>query len=239
MSYTALEVITGAYYTSGIVARDFQTVDGSQVNDGLNVLNDILEFKAVEFDMVPYVTQYGFNTIPNQETYFIPNLIQISTMSFFLAQVRYAMLQVPRDEYWGCSRANNISSLPFTYNVERAYVNGVSGANVSMYFFPNQVYLMQIEGIFGLTQCDLYQDLSLVYDRFYITYLKYSLAKRLCVEYNYDVPAGVAGLLSDYENTISKRSQQLDLRNTCISTLSSNSALSYAQINLSPGWSPS
>ena len=234
MSYTAFEVITGAYYTSGIVARGFQEPDGSQVNEGLDLLNDILEFKTVELDMVPYFTKYSFTAVPNQQTYFIPNLIQADTLTFFLDTVRYQMTQIQRDQYFGTSRAENIASLPFTWHLERTK----GGANVSLYFLPNQAYPMELLGIFGLTSCDLYQDLSLTYDRFYITYLKYSLAKRLCVEYNYDVPAGVMNLLSDYENAISKRSQQLDLTNTCISTLSSNTALSYGQINLSPGWVP-
>lgn len=332
MSSTVLDVINGAYYTAGVVARDFQGVEGSQLNDGLNFLNDILADKTVEIDMIPYYSQYDSVTIPGQQTYFIPNLIELETLVFFLNSVRYQMTEIPRSLYFGTGRAENISSLPFTYHVERCF----GGANIYLYFLPETSYAIQAWGLFRLAEVNINQDLSsklataalgqvtvtsggtltpgqlvingvdltgtyataqlltnainavpsvvaslisnqltlnsnlpialstsgigtvtntvtfqnfstlmgpinetflsIALDRFYISYLKYALAVRICTEFAITIPMGVNEQLTKYENMISKRSQQLDLRNTCISTLGSNSTLSYAQINLSPGW---
>jgi hypothetical protein len=76
-------------------------------------------------------------------------------------------------------------------------------------------------------------------DRFYINYLKYALAVRLCNEFDYVIPPGVDKQLLKYEQMISKRSQKIDLRNTIVSTLSSNNmAINYAQVNIGRGWAP-
>ncbi len=91
-------------------------------------------------------------------------------------------------------------------------------------------------GLFGLTEVTLFVDLLLVYDQFYINYLKYALAERICINYDYDVPANVAKQLEWYQGVISKRSQQMDLKMQKTSTLMGGSALNYAQINLGRAW---
>jgi len=234
MTYTVTELITKAYYASGIVGREFETVDGSQIEDGLSFLNDILGEKRAENGMIPYNTSTQFNTVVGQEVYNIPNLIQVDTMTFVKDSVRYPMVQVQRDQYQGAGRANNITSLPFTFNVERL----LGGANVSMYFLPDEIYTITIHGLFDLASVALNQDLELTLDRFYITYLRYALADRLCTEFDYDAPASVMIKLDKMESTIKKRSQQLDLRMKKISTLTNQASLSYAQVNLGGGWYP-
>jgi hypothetical protein len=73
-------------------------------------------------------------------------------------------------------------------------------------------------------------------EQFYISYLKYRLADKLCAEFDYELPTGVQKQLEKYEMMISKRSQQLDLRMEKISTLTGQNSLNYAQINLGRGW---
>lgn len=338
MTYTVIKLITNAFYASGIVSRNFQTVTGSQLNDGLDFLNDILADKTIEKDMVPYFTKYEFFAVAGQEKYFIPNLESMETLVFFINNVRYQMRSLDRKVYFGSSRADNINSLPFNWHLERCF----GGANLYLYFKPQTNYPMQMWGTFRLASVVLNQnlnsnqgsanlgvatvggtgllspgelvvnnvDLAGTYanvtalvnyintgvipfvtaqiigtqfmlfayqganinvattgsvgftnfitfsafstqygplnetfmpqglDQFYINYLKFSLADRLCTEFNFEVPPGVAKQLLQYQLWISKRSAPLDLNQTKISSFSSGSTLSWGSINLGLGWQP-
>lgn len=343
MVYTVANLITDAYYISGIVSREFETVSGQQGSVGLAVLNNILTDKAIEKDMIPYYTKYTFNAIAGQETYFIPNLEELDTLVFFLNSVRYQMREVDRIAYRGNSRANNVTSLPFNWNLERC----LGGALLSLYFFPDRNYPMEAWGLFRLLEVTMNQDLSFtgvnaelgtitifgtapaagiltvgqlvingidlagIYntaqafvnhintgiipnvtatyiagkvtltttvpnsqimvstvggvdplsglnfanfsllgaaqtenfysrglDQFYISYLKFALADRLCTEYNFLVPAGVVKQLEQYQRWISKRSGGLDLSMQKTSTLTDRNPLNYGQVNLGKGWVP-
>lgn len=232
MAYTTLQLINNAYYESGIVSRGFETVGGQQANDGLQFLNDLIADKTVENGLIPYYEQYDFNGVIGQEKYFIEDLISIDTFVFFIDTVRYQTENRARREYFGSSRADNIQSLPGSWHMERAF----RGANLYIYFKPDQNFPMTIWGQFRLQQVVINQDLSLTLDRFYINYLKFDLAARLCAEYNYSVPPGVAKALANYEDTISKKSGPMDLRLIKLSSLQRRGSINYAQVNLGHGW---
>lgn len=234
MPYTVLNLINNAFYTSGIVARDFQTVSGAQESVGLELINEILTEKVVDNEMIPYTTRTTFNGVVGQQTYFIPNLIELDTLVFFLQSVRYQMQQVQRVNYFGTPRAENINSLPVIYHVERA----LGGANIYVYFFPDQTYLFEAWGLFGLTKVAINQDLELTLDPFYVSYLKYALSDRLCTNYSYDCPSQVQKQLKWCEMNIAKRSQQMDLTMQKTSTLQRPVGFSWAQVNLGHGWVP-
>ena len=232
MSYTVTKLINNAFYTSGIVAREFQTVSGTQFQEGLDYLNEILGDTRAADDMLSYYTKYTFTAVPGQEKYTIPNLIEVDSLTFTLDTIRYQMNPTQRIEYFSTPRANNISSLPLMYHVERK----LNGADLYMYFLPEQAYPMELWGLFGLTNVALNDDLLLTYDQFYINYLKYMLAQRICVNYDYDVSVKLRDQVKYYEGIISKQSQQMDLKIQKISTLVSGQALSYGQINLGKSW---
>lgn len=232
MAYTVTQLVTGAFKSSGIVAAEFETVSGDQFQDGLLYLNDLLGEKRVENNMLPYYSEHVFNAVIGQEEYFIENLIQVVTATFDLNSVRYQMNQIQRDQYFGATRANNITSLPFSYHVERQK----GGANFYLYFLPDKTYPITLWAQFDLQTVTATQDLELIFDRFYITYLRYALAARICSEFDYDIPSGVQKNLDKYESIISKKSQQLDLRMKKSSTLGSEGNLNYAQVNLGQGW---
>lgn len=239
MPYTVSDLISKAYYLSGIVSKDFETVSGPQFAEGLDCVNDILGDQTSDKSMIPYFTTQNFNGIIGQERYFIPGLIEATSLVFFLSTVRYSMNQIDRDSYFGLPRAETIESLPFTYHVERAFdpILMEAGANIYVYFLPNQAYLFQIWGKFALTSVALNQDLSLTIDRFYINYLKYQTAQRLCNDYNYEVPPSISVQLAEYEMQISKRSAIIDLSCRKVSTLNeTDTQINYAQVNLGKGW---
>lgn len=232
MAYTTLQLINNAYYESGIVSRGFETVSGPQANDGLQFLNDLIADKTVENGLIPYYQEHNFNAVTGQEKYFIEDLIEIDTFVFYIDTVRYQTENRARREYFGSSRADNIQSLPGSWHMERCF----QGANLYIYFKPNQNFPLTIWGQFRLQQVVINQDLSLTLDRFYINYLKFDLAARLCAEYNYTVPPGVATELKKYEDNISKKSGPMDLRLVKLSSLQRRGGINYAQVNIGHGW---
>ena len=232
MAYTTLQLINNAYYESGIVSRGFETVSGQQATDGLQFLNDLIDDKTVDNGLIPYYTEYDFAAVIGQEMYFIPNLINMDTFVFFIDTVRYQTQNRGRREYFGTSRADNIQSLPGSWHLERCF----GGANLFIYFKPDQNFPLTIWGQFRLQEVALNQDLSLTLDRFYINYLKFDLANRLCAEYNYSVPPGVAKALNKYTIDISKKSGPMDLKLLKLSSLQRRGGINYGQVNLGHGW---
>lgn len=232
MAYTTLQLITNAYYESGIVSRNFETVSGQQAQDGLMYLNDLIQDKTVDNGLIPYYLEYDFAAVIGQEKYFIPDLISVDTFVFFIDTVRYQTENRARREYFGSSRADNIQSLPGSWHLERCF----GGANLFIYFKPNAAYPLTIWGQFRLNEVVINQDLSLTLDRFYINYLRYELAIRICAETNYSVPPGVQKAFNKYENMISKQSGPIDLNMIKLSTLQRRGSINYGQVNLGHGW---
>lgn len=232
MPYTTNQLITSSYYAAGVVSREFETVSGGQIADGLTWLNNIITEKTVDEGMVPYETTSTLVAVTGQEAYSIPNLIQIDTLVFYLDAVRYAMKYEKRNAYFGSSRVENVQTLPFEWYFER----GFGGGTLYIYFKPDRNYPMEIHGIFRMASVALFQDLSLTLDEFYTTYLHYALADRICAEYAYETPVNVIRQLAKYEAFIDKKSRTLDLRLQKTSTLQNRGSLNYGFINLGKGW---
>lgn len=184
MAYTALQLITRAYYLSGVVSREFQVPSPPEVEDGLYLLNALLDVKGSDLRLIPYYQYYTFNTVIGQEMYTIPNLLAVDTMTFNLGSVRYSIRECTRGEYFATARVDNINSLPFQYRIERQ----LDSANVYLYFWPSQIFVMNLWAKFGLTDVTLTTDLTTIYDTYYIEYLRYALAEYICCEYGQSFP---------------------------------------------------
>ena len=86
MAYPVTKVITEAYFDSGVVARQFEELQGYQLNDGLDWLNQVLGDKAMDTGDIPYITtQYPLIAVAGQEKYFIPNCISIDVITFYIS----------------------------------------------------------------------------------------------------------------------------------------------------------
>jgi hypothetical protein len=233
MAYTALQLITRAYYLSQVVSRDLQTITGSQTSDGLYLLNAILDSKGSDLREIPYYQEYDFPFIQGQELYKIPGLLTVDSMTFNIGPVRYAMWEESRVGYFGQYRIDNVQSLPFQYRVERT----LDGANVYVYFVPNQAYLAKIWGKFSLTEVALNTDLSLLYDFFYIEFLRHELALFIANEYGATLPDGVMQQYKILEKKVMDVSPpDLSLHNQ--NYFGNEPGLSWGVINLSGGWLP-
>lgn len=234
MAYTVTKLITNAWYLSGVVARVFETVSGDQISDGLDMLNDLLGMQSANFGLVPYYTVYNFTAVAGQEAYVIPNLLEIDTLTFNIGPVRYSMLEQNRTMYFGSGRVDNISALPFNYHLER----GLNEATIYVYFLPADNYPMTLVGKFGLNQAALNTDLLTIYDRFYITYLRYALTEYICGEYNVAFLPENEKKLRALENQINNSIAPLDLTIQKVSTLAGKNGINWGDVNIGRGWRP-
>lgn len=238
MSYTVTELITRAWYLSGVVSRDLETVDGDQLNDGLQMLNSLLSFKTANQRLIPYYQEYQFPTIIGQESYFIPNLILCETLTFELSTQRFSMALKTRQQYFATCRADNVNSLPYIYHLERTFQGGQSGSLLFMYYFPDQIYPFTLWGKFALANVTLSQDLSLTLDQYYIEYLRYALAEYMCQEYNIEFQPQNSKKLSEFERIIFDISP-IDFTNRRQTLFQKGASLNYADYNIGKGYRPS
>lgn len=184
MAVTATDLISRAFYLSQVVSRELQTVSGSQITDGLYLLNALLDFKSTDTRLIPYYVRSTFNFVQGQEKYNIPNLLMIDAITFNIGQVRYSMTEMTRDQYFSTPRVDSIQSLPFSYRSERV----LGGTDIYFYFLPPGNYVVNLSGKYGLTEVNLQTDLTTVYDLYYIEYLRYALAEYICADYGATFP---------------------------------------------------
>lgn len=234
MAYLTNELVSNAYYIANIVSREFETPTGQQLTDGLLVLNDLLADKSANNSMVSYSTKYEFDAVAGTSEYYVPGLIYADTLTFFIDSIRYQTRNQQRQDFFGSFRATDIQSLPFNWHAERV----LDGTNIYLYFVPNTAYPVEIWGSFSLSSVTQFQDLSLTLDRYYINFLKFELAVRLCTEYGYTVPPKVQQQLEEYYRWINSSTNTVDLKMQKLSGLSGGTAINYALVNLSGGWVP-
>lgn len=260
MAYTAQQLITRSWFLSGIVARNLQIPTGDQIYDGLQMLNDLLNFKQIETDLIPYWQYITFNATPQQEYYFLPYVASIEASTFNINVVRYPMVSTSRTNYFGSSRVDNIYTLPFSWNYERA----VGGGTFGMYFIPDQPYPIKMKVKIFLVDVTLQTDLQNVtesftnpynvpnytpysfinngiqgYDTSYIEYLRYSLARFMCSEYGIMFNPESEKIYQSYVRKLMYMDPP-DLTGKKLSILyaDSNPGYSWADVNIGRGWRP-
>ena len=237
MAYPASTLITRSWYLSGIVARNLQGVTGDQLNDGLILLNALLDFKQIETDLIPYWTYNQLLvTNPQQEVYFIQNCAEIQSLTFNYSDVRYSMQKLGAYEYFGSPRVNNIFTLPFNYHFDRQK----GGGNLYLYFIPDNNYPLNLYGKFFLTDVSLNTDLTTIYDTSYIEYLRYGLANYMASEYGILFNPESASILKKMERKLMYvMPPDLIMRKSSILTSDHAGALNWGQVNIGRGWFPS
>lgn len=249
MAYTAQELVTRAWYLSGIVARNLQVPTGDQINDGLQMLNDLLNFKQIEVDLIPYYTYIEMPAVPNQEFYFLPYVALVESLTFNIGPVRYPMDATSRQHYFGSSRVDNISTLPFNWNYNRSQGGGYLG----LYFLPDSNYPLKMMVKIFLVDVTLQTDLTNVsevvpytfvnatnqgYDTSYIEYLRYSLAKYMCSEYGIMFNPESEKILTSYQRKLMYM-EPPDLSMIKSSILTEGQGYNWGDANLGRGWRPS
>jgi len=239
MAFTTRQLIIEAYYLSGIVSRTLETVTGDELNDGLDRLNDFITIKGADTKLIPYYTEINANFIAGQEIYFIPNLVEIDTLTFFLpnpssspqATIRFQMEELSREEYFAVPRAENIKTLPYIYHLERIY----GGSNLYVYFLPDKPYAYQMWAKFALLATDFNQDLALIYDEWYMAYLKYGLAIWLCEYRSVQPPSAVVKTFDAMEQKLTTMGV-IDFTHRKLQYFKHGGGLTWADVNYGHGW---
>lgn len=233
-AHTVKMLITEAYYLSGIVARELQQLSGDQLIDGKRCLNQLLSLKTIDNALIPYHSTYSFSTVAAQESYFIPRLIEIETLTFFINNVRFPTRDTGRQYYFGTAKAP-VQALPYYRHIEKCK----GGANLFLTFTPDKVYPMILWGKFSLSEItDENEDLGLIYDEFYLMYLEYALAELICSKYNIAFQPQAAQKLSELEQLL-RNVSPVDVSCTKVSTLQAKPLhINYADVNLGKGWRP-
>jgi len=260
MTYSAQKLITRSWFLSGIIARNLQVPTGDQSTDGLAMLNDLLNYKQIETDLIPYWQYITFDAVSTQEFYFLPYVAEIETSTFNIGPVRYPMVTTSRTNYFGSSRVDNIYTLPFSYNYER----GVGGGTFGMYFIPDQPYPIKMKAKIFLVDVTLQTDLQNVtesftnpyniptytaytfinngiqgYDTAYIEYLRYALARYMCSEYGVSFNPQSEQIYQAYRRKLMYMSPP-DLSGKKLTILNSDRAAGYnwGDVNIGHGWRP-
>ena len=249
MPYLAQDLITRSWFLSGIVARNLQVPTGDQIYDGLQMLNDLLNFKQIETDLIPYWTYIELPLVANQEYYFLPYVAAIESATFNIDVVRYPMDYVSRRNYYGTSRVDNISTLPFSWNYNRS----LGGGNMALYFKPESNYPMKMMVKIFLVDVTLQMDLTNLteivpytfinssnqgLDTSYIEYLRYALAQYMCSEYGVLFNPESEKILTSYKRKLMYMSPP-DLSTIKTSILTEGTGLNWGDINIGKGWRPS
>lgn len=248
---TAQELITRAWYLSGIVARNLQVPTGDQISDGLYLLNALLDFKQIETDLIPYWTYIELNAIPRQEFYFLPYVAAIQSLTFNLGPVRYPMNNVSSTNYYGSSRVDNISTLPFSWNYNRA----LGGGNLGLYFKPDRSYPLKMmvklflvdvqltTNLADITECVPYRFINNAnqgYDSSYIEYLRYALARFMCSEYGVLFNPQSEKIFQSYQRKLMYiEPPDLSVKKTTILAASEQVGYNWGDVNIGRGFRPS
>ena len=250
MAYTARKLIERAWFLSGIVARGLQVPTGDQINEGLFMLNALLNFKQIEIDLIPYYTYISMDLAQDEEFYYLPYVAAIESATFNVDVVRYPMQPTTRVNYYGSARADNVQSLPFNWNFNRC----LGGGNLAVYFKPQSDYTMKMMVKLFLVDVTLDTDLTDIsesvpytfinssnqgYDTGYIEYLRYALARYMCSEYGIMFNPESEKIFRTMERELMYVSPP-DLTNVKASILNANriNGLTWAQINLGRGFQP-
>lgn len=233
MAYLTTKLLTNAWYLSGWVSRQFETVSGAQLSDSLGWLNALIAAKAIDGRLIPYYREEEIELEQGTQKYFIERLLEAQAITFNQQTVRFATKRMGRKAYFGTARVDGVQSLPFTVRAERT----LGGTDLYFYYLPDSDFPAKIFGKFALESVTRTEDLEEKLEPYYIDYLKYLLAYRICQENNVAFPPDNKAYLEKFESQLVDVSG-FDLSVTKSSTLQKQTGMNWAYVNF-PGWTPS
>lgn len=233
MPYTALQLISDAFFDSGIRDATFNVPSAEDNQRGLRALNQILNLTSVNLDYIPYYTRGTFTATGGVSEYTLQNVYLIDLLTFNMSQVRYNSRYLTRFEFFGTNRANNIQSLPLTYTFERT----LNGIKIYLYPIPDQTYVFDYSAKQKLTNPDYATDLTQYFDDYFIQYLEFETALLLCSKYGASPPPLIAERVSELRRVIMTPSP-VDMTSRTTNLLGSGVSPNWAQITIGKGWAP-
>lgn len=221
MATTSLQVITDAYYLSNVVSQQFQTITAYQGKQGLRLLNQVLQDKTIQQGLVPFYEPYDFTLSTGVQSYFIPNLINGDTFTYFVDQNRFPAERIGRMDMFGSFLPYGANSLPTFWNFQPT----LNGTTLTLMLPPDRDYPAQIYGKFMFQNVTYTQDLELGLPGYYIGFLTFDLARRLGMANSQPVSAEVETEWQRYVDHIESQTAPVDY------TYQKKSQFSMVQIN--------
>ncbi len=213
---TVTELITKAWNLSGIVAAQAETVSGDQLKEGLDHLNDFLALQNANSRIIPHTRVQQLTCVAHSEELFVEHLLSLDSLTLTEEKPSCYLLQslplLGRKDYFN----QNYPSFLRFYHLEKTK----GGSLLFLSPTPDKAYSLKLVGKFGLTEVNPNDDLSAIFDRDYLLYLRYGLADYLCDLYNH--PFSAKGKLKEIERRLLDASP-LDLSMEKISMFHSGS----------------
>lgn len=224
------ELITRAYYLSNVVGREYETVNGSQITDGLNLLNEMLaSFSASQY-IIPYDSHTVVASTPGISSFTVNNLVSCEDVTFKIDTTIYRMYQMTKRQYYGDFRVE-VDSLPYAYYPERV----VSGTKINLYYMPtDSVDSFTVTGKYALNDVALADELNSTVGSVYQPFLIYSLAEWIGNFYQMPIKPNVQAKLKELTRQI-KEMVPPDFSYKIQTTLSKQPGFNYAIQNFG-GW---
>lgn len=228
------ELIAIAYYLGGIVARRYETIDGTQSTDGFRILKNILQQKSANGNEIPYYQHTQIAATANVGEYLLEGFVMVEDTTFNISTVRYPAYRVSRDVFWSTARAENVSALPFIWYTERV----LDGIKLYVYFNPTaQIDFFTVTGKAKLSDITQDTEMDTIMDDYYQVYLQYELASWLCDFNQRPFPASSEMRLRKVRKDIQNLNPP-DMSSIIVNVFDKDDSINYPQINLSPGWVP-
>ncbi|HEY2567191.1 MAG TPA: hypothetical protein VGH95_05770 [Candidatus Aquirickettsiella sp.] len=199
MTYSVTELITKAWNLAGIVAAQAETVSGDQLKDGLEHLNDFLALQNANARIIPHTRIQQLTCVAHSEEMFVQHLLNLDSLTLTEEKPSCYLLQslplLGRKEYFNQNYPSSFLR-PRFYHLEKTK----GGSFLFLSPTPDKAYSLKLVGKFGLTEVNANDDLSAIYDRDYLLYLRYGLADYLCDFYNH--PFSAKGKLKEIERKL-------------------------------------
>jgi len=198
MPYTVTELITKAWNLSGIVAAQAETVSGDQLSDGLEHLNDFLALQNANSRIIPHTRVQQLTCVAHSEELFVQHLLTLDSLTLREEKPSCYLLQslplLGRKQYFNQDYPSFLR--PRFYHLEKTK----GGSLLFLSPTPDKAYSLKLVGKFALTEVNANDDLSAIYDRDYLLYLRYGLVDYLCDLYNH--PFSAKGKLKEIERKL-------------------------------------
>jgi len=180
------QLIEKAYRISGLYKLD-RILEGSRQQEGLGMLNDLLDsfssspshiafYDILQFPVTSLKQEYVLS--PSGGDIVSNRIVELKFCVLISAGVRYPVYVVQDTYYYKQIHYTSVNARPRLVFLQ----NAVNQSTINFFYKPDRDYTCEIKAKFVLSNLALNDFITNV-PNYYIEYLKYSLARDLCIEY--------------------------------------------------------
>lgn len=244
---TVRQLLTFSIYLSGLRGAGLNTPIGDEITYALTIFNNLIAERNDDGQLLPYyqavVLDSTVGTVDELGTYsiFVPGLVSLETFGVLIDNdLRLFMYIATRDEFFNSNRVMDVAAIPYSYFPQRVIqdVDGTptEGVRIYTYFAPQEaVYRFQLTGRFSTDDFTLDSNIYGSFGQFYVNYLQYKVASRLC-QY-YQIPFSQVNTLEliKLERKVTDINAY-DLSMRKVAAFPANNCVNPGSIKFSGGW---